>query len=334
MISFRMSSFRALLPNSTITFTEEVQFFLFSYQLTMITTAIISNSIVVYATTIFNARHLDTSSVLLIQNLAVTDIALILIAYVPKLITLYSGSWTLGPVICYLTAFGQCVPGVVEIITLTCISSFRWFMVWFPFKRPPKAFTTMILILLMWMVAAFFVIVFVTDSKCLAIFDVRNLACTTNVGLHHRYLVLPALFFFGILPVTLTIIFNLLTLGRALSVTPSSPARTYNKQALITVNVICFIFVLTWVPFIIRATMAALSLTLPLWFYTMQYNLNIVSLALNPIVYSITNRKFRRFLFRRLTNTWINIARSMAITRISTPTCRNSNDLVPTRTAG
>lgn len=320
-----MSSFRAVLPNSTISFTGGVQFFLFYYQLSMITTAIIGNSIVVYTTTMFNAIHLDSSSVLLIQNLAVTDISLIVIAYVPKLATLHSGSWTLGPVICYLTAFCQFVPGVVEIITLTCISTYRWYMVRFPFRRPPKAVTTKILILLMWILATSFLIVFVTDNKSLAIFDVRTLACTTNVGLHHRYLVLPALFFFGILPVTLTIILNLLTLGRALRVT--SPAGTYNKQALMTVNAICFIFVLTWVPYLIRAIMAALSLTLPLWFYTMQYNLNIISLTLNPIVYSITNRKFRRFLSRRLTDTRINIASSMPMIRRSTGS--NTNNVAP-----
>ncbi|XP_063686084.1 galanin receptor 2a-like [Bolinopsis microptera] len=296
-----MNIIKVTLPNSTISFTREVQLFLFYYQFIMITTAIVGNSIVVYATKMFNAIHLDSASVLLIQNLAVTDIALIMIAYVPKLVTLYTGRWVLGPVICYLTAFCQFVPGAVEIITLTCISAYRWYMVRFPFRRTPKAFATKVLILLMWLAAMTFPVIFVTANKSRAIFDVRTLACSTNIGFHHRYLALAALFFFGILPVALTIILNLYTLACAFWITHStSPAKTYNKQALITVNAICWIFVLSWVPYIIRAIMATLSIPLPLWFYTMQYNLNIISLTFNPIVYTITNRRFRRFILRRI----------------------------------
>ena len=289
------------MPNSSINFTREVQLFIFYYQFVMISTAIIGNSIVVYATKKYNAIHLDSASVLLIQNLAVTDIAMIVIAYIPKMVTLNAGRWILGSELCYLTAFSQFVPGAVEIITLTCISAYRWYMVRFPFRKPPKAFLTKILVLIIWLVAMLFPITFLAANKSSAVFDVRTLACTTNVGLHHRYLALSALFLFGILPVTLTIIFNLYTLACAFWITPTkSPSRSYNRQALVTVNAICWIFVLSWVPYLVRAISAVLSRPLPYWFYTMQYNLNIISLTFNPLVYTITNRKFRRFLSRRI----------------------------------
>ena len=292
---------RVIIPNVTVSFTPEVQYSLFTYQFIMITTAILGNSVVVYATKKYNAIHLDTASVLLTQNLAVTDINLIVIAYVPKLFTLYAGKWVLGTSICYWTAFSQFVPGTVEIITLTSISAYRCYMVKFPFRRPPKAVPTKVLIVLMWLAAMIFPVIFVAANQSTAIFDVRTLACTTNVGLHHRHLALSALFLFGIVPVTLTINLNLYILACAIWITPTSPsARTYNKQALITVNAICWIFVLSWVPYVVRAVMTLMSLPLPLWFYTMQYNLNIISLTFNPIVYSITNRKFRRFLSRRI----------------------------------
>ncbi|KAL5266576.1 hypothetical protein ACHWQZ_G003825 [Mnemiopsis leidyi] len=294
---------RVIIPNTTVSFTPEVQYFLFSYQFLMITTAILGNSIVVYATRRYNAIHLDTPSVLLTQNLAVTDINLIVIAYVPKLFTLYAGKWVLGSGVCYWTAFSQFVPGTVEIVTLTSISAYRCYMVRFPFRRPPKAAPTKVLIVVMWLTAMIFPVIFVVANRSTAIFDVRTLACTTNVGLHHRHLALSALFLFGIIPVTLTINLNLYILACAFWITPASPsasARKYNRQALITVNAICWIFVLSWVPYVVRAILTLISIPLPLWFYTMQYNLNIISLTFNPIVYTITNRKFRRFLARRI----------------------------------
>ena len=136
--------------------------------------------------------------------MAVTDIALIVVAYVPKMVTVYSGRWVLGPVICYLSAFCQFVPGAVEITTLTCISACRWYMVRFPLRRPFKVNPTKVLIRVMWLVALLFPVFFVAANKSGAVFDVRTLACITDVGLHHRYLALSALFVFGILPVALT----------------------------------------------------------------------------------------------------------------------------------
>lgn len=295
---------RVLIPNTTTSFHFMVELFLYFYQLVMISMAILGNSIVLYASRKFNAIHLDTASVLLIQNLAITDIALILVAYVPKLVTLYHHTWLLGPVLCYVTAFSQFVPGAVEIMTLTCISWYRWYLARHPLNHAPKVLTTKALICLMWLAALVNPAVFVFANKSMAIFDVRTLACVTNVAMHHRLLVFVALFLFGIIPVAMTILLNLHTLWTVICVIPNTTStntttRRYNRQALLTVNAICWVFVLSWAPYIVRAIMAAMGIKLPLWFYTLQYSLNILSLTLNPVIYSITNRRFRTFLLRR-----------------------------------
>ena len=293
---------RVFLTNSTVNFSEEFNSFLSVYQFLMIFTAITGNSIVVYASRKYNALHIDSSSVLLIQNLAVADILLAVLAYVPKLVTLLHGHWALGHVVCYVTAFSQFVPGAVEILTLTCITLYRWYVVRFPYGNLPNMFQTKLLIGSIWLLALINPIFFVSANKSMAIFDVRTLGCVTNVGKHHLKLVIAFSFFFGILPVITTILFNLLTLARAFWITSSQtpPKKVHNKQALVTVSAICWVFVLSWMPYLVRImTMLLSSKGLPPWFYTLQYNLNILSLTLNPIIYTLTNRKFRKFLNRR-----------------------------------
>ena len=294
---------RVHLPNSTVNFPKDVSNFLTTYQFLMIFTAITGNSIVVYASRKYKALHLDSSSVLLIQNLAITDIILVLVAYVPKFVTLLYGRWVMGRVICYVTAFSQFVPGAVEILTLTVITLYRWYVVRFPYRNPPNMFYTKIIICSIWILALANPLVFVTANKSMAIFDVRALACVTTVAKNHLTLVIAFSIFFGILPVITTVLFNLLTLASAFWMTSTQvpQKKIRNKQALVTVSAICWVFVLSWLPYLIRIMAMMLSTKkLPLWFFTVQYNLNILSLTLNPIIYTLTNRKFRKFLNRRI----------------------------------
>ena len=263
----------------------------------MIITALLGNSLVIYSSSKFHAIHLDSGSVILIENLAITDISLILIAYVPKIVTLVAGRWVLGGVICYITAFGQFMPGATEIITLTLISAYRCYLIKYPFRANPTVWLTKVLIGVTWLAAATAPAIFVLSNKSTAIFDVRTLACVTDVARHHRIIVLASLIFFGIIPVTLTILFNVYLLVCAF--TMKRRGKTFNTNAIVTVSLICWVFILSWMPYIVRALMA-LSRPLPSWFYIVQYKLNILSLTLNPIIYTFTNRKFRIFIQRRL----------------------------------
>ena len=230
---------RVLISNSTLPLQPEWRALLNVYLLTMIFLAVLGNSLVVYATSKFNAIHLDSGSVLLVQNLALTDMSLIVVAYVPKVLTLLVGSWVLGPMLCYITAFLQFIPGAGEILTLTCIAGYRCFLVRFPFRAHPKVSSTKLLICLIWISACVSPVVFMSANKSQAIFDIRTLGCVTNVALHHKSLVLFVLFAFGIIPVLLTVMFNLYTLLLSVRYTScqkkgrASP-RSHNRQAVVS----------------------------------------------------------------------------------------------------
>ena len=251
-----MSEARVLLPaNATLTLQPDMRILLTVYQTIMIFTAILGNSVVVYATRKFNAIHLDCGSVLLVQNLALTDVALVVLAYVPKLITLLGGGWVLGHAACAITAFAQFAPGASEIMTLTSIAGYRCYMVRFPLKAHPSVSRTKALIGVIWGSAVLLPAVFICSNKTTAVFDVRTLGCVTNVATSHPTLTLIGLFVFGIVPVLLTITLNLYTLLLAswyLSPRKGSKtslkkhASSHNRQALVSPALV-FIYISAYI---------------------------------------------------------------------------------------
>ena len=307
-----MSILRGTHLNSTIGASTEGEVLLNCYQFFMVTAALIGNSIVLYFTTLCTARHPKSAPVLLVLNLAVADLSLLVIVYLPKMLTLNASRWVLGSKLCHLAAFSQLVPGVVETVTLATITIYRWYTVRFPFRRVPGMSPTKVVILLIWCVAIFSLGLFVTASSGRVVLNTNF--CTALVELKDVYLTWLALFFLAILPVTLTLVLNLYILVCTIWVTPSTPSynkqaastplnkrslvssgcRPYNKRALGTVSAACCLLVLSWTPYILGTL-----LPLPPWFYVSHHNLNLISLTFNPWLYAMTNRKLWRFLLKR-----------------------------------
>ena len=73
-----------------------------------------------------------------------------------------------------------------------------------------------------------------------------------------------------------------------------------NTTAIITISSICWLFVLSWIPYIVHVYMTIIRKEISHWFYLCQYNVNILSLSLNPLIYTLTNRRLRRFMKQRV----------------------------------
>ena len=74
------------------------------------------------------------------------------------------------------------------------------------------------------------------------------------------------------------------------------------RSAVLTVSCICWVFVASFIPYFI-----CMFVSVPLWFNTVAENTLAISIISNPIIYTLTNNRFRCFIkervFRMITNT-------------------------------
>ena len=108
--------------------------FLIFFNVIIIIFGVSGNSIVLYASMIHKALNIDRASLMLLENLAITDILITLVYFVPMLITLSAHRWVLGFEFCFLSAFiFQDVLLLNEIFITVSISCYRMWMI----KTPP-----------------------------------------------------------------------------------------------------------------------------------------------------------------------------------------------------
>ena len=106
---------------------------LIAYNVLVIILGLCGNGLVLYGSFKHNAIQMDRVSLLFIQNLAVSDIVITLLYYVPTLITLFAKRWVLGPGVCFITAFFHSIPFTNDIVITMSMSCYRVWML----KKPP-----------------------------------------------------------------------------------------------------------------------------------------------------------------------------------------------------
>ena len=80
------------------------------------------NTTVLYLSLVHNALKLDPISLMFIHHLAVSDILVSLIMFLPMLIVLCARRWVLGKVLCFGSAFLFSVPLIYEVLTILSLT--------------------------------------------------------------------------------------------------------------------------------------------------------------------------------------------------------------------
>ena len=78
----------------------------------------------------------------------------------------------------------------------------------------------------------------------------------------------------------------------------SKITKCYPRVALVTITIICWTFVISWLPFVIKVILTSAMDTVPPWIYVFQIEMLGLNVTLNPVIYTLTNRRFRDFLVR------------------------------------
>ena len=72
------------------------------------------------------------------------------------------------------------------------------------------------------------------------------------------------------------------------------------RVAVVTITIICWTFVISWLPFVIRVILASATDAVPAWLYVVQIEMLGLNVTLNPVIYTVTNRRFRDFLLKTI----------------------------------
>ena len=75
---------------------------------------------------------------------------------------------------------------------------------------------------------------------------------------------------------------------------------TANINAVITVGCVCWMFIISWIPYTVRILAQGQSVILPKWFYIFQAHVLRLNVVMNPIIYTCTNRSLKTCVKERI----------------------------------
>jgi len=92
------------------------------YNFLILCSGVLGNATVLFLSLRYHALKLDKVTLVFVHSLAVCDIALCVLLFVPMMATLVSGRWVLGEMVCWVTGFFFSAPIIHEVLTVLSIS--------------------------------------------------------------------------------------------------------------------------------------------------------------------------------------------------------------------
>ena len=271
--------------------------------------ALTGNSIVIYTSVKLGSLNMDSISSVLLENVAVADIILAVIGGWPVYITFCAKRWVLGKAGCILALYLTNVGGTAEILILAVISLYRGMMLKDPFLfRGVSTVKIKIGLLLIWLISLTPAVISVSTSSTVY-YEPKKLSCTSSAYTSPSTFIIVALGL-GILigvPMICILVSNTFMLvasirykRRSTRMRSGTGEDDGNMKAVVTVNVVCWLFIFSWSPFVVRILCDATGVPLPVWFFIFQAHFLSLNIVLNPIIYILTNRSFRDVVKKRV----------------------------------
>ena len=235
-------------------------------------------------------------TLILIRQLAVADLLYTLTTTLTMFLSLVTGSWLLGPHLCYILSHVRWWPATAGHLLVLVISLHRIWTIHFAINRLIKVRHIAVLSVVSWTIAVLPTASAVVLGARSCYDDVFNACASTFYDMTEYKAVLGALsFVFLLLPMVLVTILNIGMLYISFKLSDKISTR-----GLRTVFCICGFFVLCILPYNVAVIFRAIGKELTFFhevFYHLVYLLNS---ACNPILYTTTNSKFRGMLGRMI----------------------------------
>jgi hypothetical protein len=282
-------------------------------------TSLIGNTIVVYTSLRYKSLNMDRISCALLENLAVTDLILVIVGGLPIYCTFCAKRWILGKVGCVLTFYITLIGGTCEIFTLAAISFYRAVLLKSPFFfRGTPTYKVRIGIVFLWIISTPVSLISLVSESTIY-YEPTEMSCTSSVYsmAEAPLYVLTGLLF--VLPMLIILISNIIMLTvsirhkRRMSRMSSSVSEDDgNMRAVLTVTCVCWLFMISWLPWMIRILCGSWSISLPDWYFIFQAHVLTLNVVFNPIIYTFTCKSFKDVVKKRVFGSVIS-----AVSRIS-----------------
>ena len=263
----------------------------------IVITGLCGNAVVLYGSIKCKAIDMDRISLFLIECLAGADFLLALIIYIPILDTLISNKWGFGDRICFIIRLIDGVLTKFETLLTAAISCYRLYYVL------THGMVTQIQIIY---VRAFIIflslipcsnVLILTISQSIIYFNPHCMCCWATLHDPVGTISMRFSMILILLPMGIILIANIALLiiaNKHLKNITGHGTKTVPRKALITTSCICWSFVISWIPdlfcWIINKE--------PRFLITFGKYMMALNVVINPVIYSITNNKFRSFLKR------------------------------------
>ena len=301
------------------------QTLLFLFNLLLCFASIICNSIVLYGALKHRALKSDATTILLLETLTVLDIMITMANLVPVTITTRTGRWVLGPALCVITSVVTRYLYFTELLVVSLISLHRLRVVLLrkagrpsTLQRKRQILCTKILLGVVALLP-FFPLSASLFGPSQAEFVTMYLSCAVP-AIHKtwEYVALSYLIFPSAVVIicNLVITYNICTANcksrggffssLKSAINPGAKlksgnfkGRKLNPSTYLTIILICMVFMLTYSPvYVLVATSDHENDHKPTkpWLGVLSTELLSLNVLANPIVYTLSNTRFRRYV--------------------------------------
>ena len=261
----------------------------------------IGNFTVIYASFRYNALKLDKGSLIFIHNLAVADLLYTVITVFPNFVTYSAGVWVLGGGWCFVQAQLRFAPAMANCLLILAITVHRVVLFTVPLRALSNRNATICSVVI-WAVAILDTSLTLGLTRSTEKLDDNIGACVSSLMDDHRMVVLVNTIVLILLPLVLITLTNFVICGIAIK--HSSGSDDIRKGITLTC-LLSGLFIVSWSPYIVRGIYSLVDGgDVPQEISLLAYNCVAINSFVNPILYSVTNRRFRKYVFGIVSYIW------------------------------
>lgn len=279
----------------TVCHSKPEHYLLLAYVLFSAIFGLIGNSLVFTATLYRKAFTGDDFSIVFVRNLAIADILYILLQVIPDITArISSHKWVLGDVTCYISAHFVYMTGIANMSFILTISLYRLLTCTFPlrFRIVTSKKRVNLIAAAVWVYSVIPSLIYLSFQGKVR-YDTANTDCTLSFDKKDLVdMVIGPIFI--IIPFIGIIVFNITLLVLALR--SAQKMGTRGNKAFLTISAVSGLFVISWLPFIIRKILTVLVDSNIIWLKKTDIMFFQLSTFGNPVIYTLVNARFRNFL--------------------------------------
>ena len=259
---------------------------------------LLGNTLVLYSSIRYDSIKLDQVSLLFVQNLAAADLLYVLFNILPVSVTLLAGRYILGDIYCFVSAQLSFLPGAMNALTIFALTSYRLNLVLAPFRSMTVRSAKIVLVLIFIGSTSLTDICLAYESRSIFLPTVAKCVSTIYINKEASVLFLTTLSMILFIPMAVITIIN--SILCVISVKSARRCRIASKgrsiRPLVTVCVLSGMFIVSWVPYLSYAIWKRIDPAVPLPFILLSYACIQLNSFLNPILYTLTNKRFGTYV--------------------------------------